>query len=278
MFLGIEKITLNDCLTDEKNKFLIDFGLRVEDNDAKTLNNSKLSFLSNLNQPYKITWGVDSIESLENIKKIFSKKFYETDISFQTFSSDNLLIEFCISTKEKTNIKGTKINSWGFNPRIDEVVPDYNKPNCIDISHIVIETPCYDELINFYRKIGFYVSDILINRGTFLRSRSEGNHHDIFVIKSSNVKINHVAFSVLDIFELISGGIFMENQGWTKSKGLGLHPISSALFWYFNSPFGFEFEYTSNEDFLTKDWKSRNISYSPEIATKWILQRKNDGS
>ncbi|MFN2932526.1 glyoxalase, partial [Escherichia coli] len=71
--------------------------------------------------------------------------------------------------------------------------------------------------------------------------------------------LNHVAFTVRDIHEVIGGGLAMNRQQWSTFIGPGRHPISSAYFWYVNSPTGGAFEYYTNDDFLTDKWQPREL-------------------
>ncbi len=94
---------------------------------------------------------------------------------------------------------------------------------------------------NFYiEKVGFHLSDAYKNRGAFLRCRGEGYHHDLFLLSVPNkpAGLNHVAFVVRDIHEVIGGGLHMNRSEWSTFIGPGRHPISSAYFWYVNLTIG----------------------------------------
>ena len=42
--------------------------------------------------------------------------------------------------------------------------------------------------------------------------------------------LNHVAYTVRDIHEVLGGGLHISRQGWKTQLGPGRHPISSAYF------------------------------------------------
>lgn len=271
---GIEKVIINHELQKSDYDFLDKFGFTISNGTHKTKTNSSICFDTSLSQPYRIVWGVSNKEFFNEIKNNMRNKIIEeTGEHISVIMPDNNIVDFCISTKKDFMLDASLINQWGVINRINQPIKDYTKSNVIDIAHIVIETTFYDELIDFYLNAGFFISDELINRGTFLRFGQVNFHHNIFIIKSDKNKINHIAFSVSDLFELISSGIFMEDNKYKLSKGPGFHPISSAIFWYFNSPFNFQFEYVTNEDYLTGEWVPRKIEFSPKIASKWVLKR-----
>ncbi|MCW8730669.1 hypothetical protein OQH13_04655, partial [Acinetobacter baumannii] len=52
----------------------------------------------------------------------------------------------------------------------------------------------------------------------------------------------------------------------------GRHPISSAYFWYVNSPLGGAFEYYTNDDYLTEEWQPRVEEHRLELFTEWAIE------
>ena len=70
----------------------------------------------------------------------------------------------------------------------------------------------------------------------------------------------------------------MNRSEWSTFIGPGRHPISSAYFWYVNSPLGGAFEYYTNDDYLTEEWQPRveehRQSFSPSGRLKVVLMTK----
>ncbi|OTL45919.1 glyoxalase, partial [Acinetobacter baumannii] len=104
--------------------------------------------------------------------------------------------------------------------------------------------------------------------------RGEGYHHDLFLLSVPNKSagLNHVAFVVRDIHEVIGGGLHMNRSEWSTFIGPGRHPISSAYFWYVNSPLGGAFEYYTNDDYLTEEWQPRVEEHRLELFTEWAIE------
>lgn len=63
----------------------------------------------------------------------------------------------------------------------------------------------------------------------------------------------------------------MNRADWSTFIGPGRHPISSAYFWYVNSPRG-AFEYYTNDDFLTENWQPRELEHSLVSFTEWAVE------
>jgi catechol 2,3-dioxygenase-like lactoylglutathione lyase family enzyme len=133
---------------------------------------------------------------------------------------------------------------------------------------------------SFYtEKLGFAVSDEYPGHGVFMRCQKVGDHHNLFVLnRPGKPGINHVAFTVTDIHEVIGGGIAMSKKGWKTEIGPGRHPISSAYFWYFENPLAAPLEYYADEDFCTEDWKPGTFERKPELFAEWAIAGGIDGT
>jgi catechol 2,3-dioxygenase-like lactoylglutathione lyase family enzyme len=178
-------------------------------------------------------------------------------------------------TQQLDDVVSAGINQYGKINRINQASPVYQRAEPISVGHVVFFSPNLAAVQQFYiDKLGFYLSDAYNDRGAFLRCRGEGFHHDLFLLKLPHRPqpgLNHVAFVVRDIHEVIGGGINMNRQKWSSFIGPGRHPISSAYFWYVHSPLGGAFEYYSNDDYLTEAWQPRFVDYAVELFTEWAV-------
>ncbi|VFS74483.1 2,3-dihydroxybiphenyl 1,2-dioxygenase [Raoultella planticola] len=110
------------------------------------------------------------------------------------------------------------INQWGDMRRIDTPSPVYDGAQPINVGHVVFFVEELAAVEAFYREVlGFQVSDRYINRAVFLRCGVRGGHHNLFLLQLPNRKrgLNHVAFTVRDIHEVIGGGIAMNKNAWS---------------------------------------------------------------
>lgn len=275
---GIGGLELDVKDSSLSEKFLIDFGLeKLEKNVFLTLDRSILKIKQN-NFSYigSILWNIDIDE------KIFYHKFKDK-IPLLNYKENTNSLECCDPTgiklifqkKQKNilNISATAVNSWNSITRINSPVMQSDKVLPLEISHIVLETSDIKSSEEFYKSLGFIVSDRLLGRGIFLRSSIVGGHHDLFLIESNKSKLHHIAFAVKDVYDLFDGGKNMESKGWKTARGPGRHNISSAFFWYFDSPLDTMIEYTVNEDYLTDKWECRDILYNPDLPSENFVFR-----
>ena len=180
---------------------------------------------------------------------------------------------FRVTRKRPVAVEGTPANVWGHTARIDTPSPVYDHAEPVEVGHVVFFTDSLEETTKFYEKLGFVLSDRYPGRGHFLRCSARGGHHDLFLLQTPEAKrgLNHVAFTVRDLHEVIGGGLAMARHGWETQIGPGRHPISSALFWYFKSPAGALVEYYADEDVLTENWKPRDFTPSPAMFAEWAV-------
>ena len=295
MITGIEVLKFGVEDRQEANTFLADFGLKSVNSDIEgadlyqTQNGSKVYLfdIADTRLPEaieagstlrEVTWGVENEQDFEKLKTNLANQpyFEKKTLHVKCCDPNGVTIVFKKSIIHELPVAKTEgINQFGNVQRINAASPVYEKAEPVDIGHVVFFTPDLPKTQAFYiEKVGFHLSDAYRQRGAFLRCRGEGFHHDLFLLSIPNkpAGLNHVAFVVRDIHEVIGGGLSMNRQDWSTFIGPGRHPISSAYFWYVNSPLGGAFEYYTNDDYLTEEWQPREEEHSLELFTEWAIE------
>lgn len=274
-------------------RFLSDFGLRAEQESSsfsvfRTLNGARVE-LRPLDAPElpaafeagstlrRMTWGAKNADALAVVGQRMSTHpaYKATSDGFECQDPNGMTVRVVLSKLQDVDIQVTPINQHGDMRRVDEPSPVYEQAEPVGIGHAVFFVEDLATTEAFYREVlGFYPSDRYIDRGVFLRMQQRGGHHNLFLLKLPNkpTGLNHVAFTVRDIHEVIGGGINMSRKAWTTFIGPGRHPVSSAYFWYVNSPLGGAFEYYTNEDYLTEKWQPREMEHSLTSFTEWAIE------
>ncbi|MDN0011050.1 VOC family protein [Providencia stuartii] len=289
--IGIEKLEFGVDNLAACQQFLQDFGLQTSPNNPSyftTLSGASVA-LSSIDDPRlptpfesgstlrRITWGVKDRVTLEQVIKQIEDcaGFQLTSDGAQCLDPNGMTVAFTISQQQDVTVDISPINQWGDIRRIDAPSPVYDKATPINIGHVVFFVDDLQATEAFYcQKLGFQVSDRYIDRAVFLRTQINGCHHNLFLLKLPHRGrgLNHVAFTVRDIHEVIGGGLAMNRQKWSTFIGPGRHPISSAYFWYVNSPTGGAFEYYTNDDYLTEKWQPRELEHSLVSFTEWAVE------
>lgn len=192
---------------------------------------------------------------------------------------NGMSLAFRVTRRKPVVVKPTGTNAPGSHQRVNQRSPVHERAHPINIGHVVLFANDFAAMRSFYtEKLGFAISDEYPGHGVFMRCQKVGDHHNLFVLnRPGKPGINHVAFTVTDIHEVIGGGIAMSKKGWKTEIGPGRHPISSAYFWYFENPLAAPLEYYADEDFCTEDWKPGTHERKPELFAEWAIVGGIDG-
>jgi len=113
----------------------------------------------------------------------------------------------------------------------------------VKVSHVVLHSPDHKALVRFFTEVlGFRVSDWLGDFMCFLRCNSA--HHRLAILPGPPC-LNHVAYDVLTVDDMMRGTSRLRQHGTDIRWGPGRHTAGNNTFAYFTTPGGFAVEYTS---------------------------------
>lgn len=301
--IGIDRLTFGLSDLEEGCRFANDWGLTAVDTGKeddflyRSTDGSEIRIVrADLSDPARtpvggpiglceITWGLGDPAGLRALEKELSRdRKVEWDEDGALHSVDDLGIRQCfrLSHRHGTTNEPTRYNSPGRPDRLNRRASRYESAKPYEISHIAIGVDDAGEAHHFYvNRLGFIISDRYANRGIFLRCAPAGNHHHMFLMNSRvpGTRLNHLAFKVRDVHEVIGGGQYIDSKGWTTFAGPGRHIVSSACFWYFNTPLGCAWEYAADEDVVTEGWETTDFEATAHIFSEWTFGlEKSDGT
>lgn len=294
---GIERVTFGVEDIDLCRRFFTDFGLRLvregaDGADFETLNGCEVQ-LRRIDDPSlpapiepgstvrEVIWSAENAEDLETCRRVFSsaQNFREADGTVYCTDPNGVGIGARLTKKRDVPLATGLTNTFDKALRVDMPSPSYERAEPVEVGHVVFFTPNLAETTAFYEKLGFCLSDRYPGRGAFMRTAARGGHHDVFLLQTPEGRhgLNHVAFAVRDLHEVFGGGMNMSRKGWSTQLGPGKHPVSSAIFWYFQSPAGALVEYYTDEDVLTEAWTPRDFEPGPTVFAEWAIAGGIDG-
>ncbi|UVO51047.1 VOC family protein [Sphingomonas sp. SUN019] len=138
----------------------------------------------------------------------------------------------------------------------------------IGLSHVVLHSPDHKGLLKFYEDVlGFKLSDWIGEFMVFLRCNPA--HHRLAIMPGKPA-LNHVAFDVASVDELMRGLGRLTKDGVTLSWGPGRHTAGNNTFTYYLTPNGNAVEYTSDlEDIDDATWVPKTYEMTPQITDQW---------
>jgi 2,3-dihydroxy-p-cumate/2,3-dihydroxybenzoate 3,4-dioxygenase len=136
------------------------------------------------------------------------------------------------------------------------------------LSHVVFHSPNHKGLADFYQKaLGFRLSDWIGEFMVFLRCNLA--HHRLAILPGPPA-LNHVAFDVSSVDEMMRGLARMHEKGVKLQWGPGRHTAGNNTFSYFETPNGNAVEYTSDlEEVDEKTWVPQTYEPTPAITDQW---------
>ena len=221
----------------------------------------------------EVIWGAaDAAELQATLDRIGNTQPGADGLSRVT-DPNGLSLAFRVSQRRPLVVKPTGVNAPGSHGRVDQRSPVHDHADPIQIGHVVLFASDFAAMRSFYLdRIGLILSDEYPGHGAFLRCQARGEHHNLFILnRLGKPGVNHVAFTVADIHEVIGGGIAMGRKGWKTEIGPGRHPISSAYFWYFHNPLGAPVEYYADDDYCTEAWQPSQFVRKPELFAEWAI-------
>jgi len=147
----------------------------------------------------------------------------------------------------------------------------------IGISHIVLHSPDIKKLVAFYEEVlGFRLSDWIGEFMVFLRCNPA--HHRLAILPGPPA-LNHIAFDVTSVDELMRGLARMTANGIALQWGPGRHTAGNNTFSYYTTPNGNTVEYTSDlEEVDEESWQPTVYAPTPEITDQWGTGRLISGN
>ena len=111
------------------------------------------------------------------------------------------------------------------------------------VSHVVLNSPHADAYLQLLvEALGFRVADETEHM-VFLKCNLD--HHSVAIARAPHASLNHVAFEVPTVEDVLAGIEHMRAHGFETIWGPGRHPQGMNAFGYFLAPNGQVVEYTA---------------------------------
>ncbi|MDE0652268.1 MAG: VOC family protein [bacterium] len=119
------------------------------------------------------------------------------------------------------------------------------------VSHVVLNSPDADAYLQLLIEVlGFRVADETEHM-VFLKCNLD--HHSVAIARAPHASLNHVAFEVPTVEDVLAGIEHMRAHGFETIWGPGRHPQGMNAFGYFLAPNGQVVEYTAEVEQIPDD-------------------------
>ena len=119
------------------------------------------------------------------------------------------------------------------------------------VSHVVLNSPNADAYLRMLVEVlGFRVAD---ETEHMVFCKCNLDHHSVAIARAPHASLNHVAFEVPAVDDVLSGIEHMRAHGFETVWGPGRHPQGMNAFGYFLAPNGQVVEYTAEVEQIPDD-------------------------
>ncbi len=212
----------------------------------------------------EITWGVDDATSLAEISAELSRDrdiVTDTDGGIHTVDPNQTAIAFRVARPKLSPATPRLSPLGGATPPVSPA----------RLAHVVFTVtkemgrPTSDFYVD---RLGFRISDRVLDNGDFLRAPGAQDHHNLFIQHRVNkLTFNHAAFEMDNFDDVMRAGQYVHDRGWATAIEPGSHFVSAQRYWYFKNPCGGEAEYYSTDRIVDDSWQTRVWETAPRVPT-----------
>jgi len=213
----------------------------------------------------EVVWGVDTDATLDAVAAELSRDRAVTRDAagiLHTADDQGHGVGFVVSRRKFVALTFPTTNSVGEHRRRNRPADGtIRRPvGPARIGHVVYWTPGdVNKAVEFYRRLGFKVTDDMSSGGLFLRCAGSCDHHSLLLQGGKATGFQHVAYEFRDFDEVMLLGAQVEAKGWKTNIGPLRHNVSSTFSWYFWNPAGGLSEAYSDMDCVDENWVPRKF-------------------
>jgi catechol 2,3-dioxygenase-like lactoylglutathione lyase family enzyme len=171
-------------------------------------------------------------------------------------------------------------NRWGAVTRRNQPLQHPGRVRPLRLCHVALDIPKAgrEQAVAFYTgRLGFVPTDRVAKVGVFLRAPGDSDHHTFLLChRPDRAGINHCAFEVASVDEVIVGANDMIERGWHEARRLGRHTIGSNIFRFITAPCGGRVEFAADMDRVDDSYGPNDYEETPP-HTIWTLRLERDG-
>ena len=227
----------------------------------------------------EFTWGVDSRDALDAIAtELASDREIRADPdgSIHTVDESGYAIAFAVANAAEVSVEPRPTNVTGSVGRWNAEVTGYGRARPLRICHLAlnIKKEGREQAEAFYvERLNFRAVDRVLKMGTFMQCEGDWEQHTFLLSHRPDAYgINHTAYEVRDIDEIVEGGNYMLEQGWEEARVLGRHTVGSNVFRFFHAPCGGRVEYAADMSRVDDSYETPRVWEETPPHHIWILK------
>ena len=214
----------------------------------------------------EVVWGVDGAEALAELAAALGTS-PDDDGEVHTVDETGFGVGLAVSAPRTWQGDRPGTNRTGAATRWNQPVPHPGRVRPIRLCHVALNIPKAgkEQAVAFYTgRLGFVPTDRVRDVGVFMRAPGDTDHHTLLLgHRADRAGVNHTAYEVATVDEVIVGANDMIDRGWHEARRLGRHTIGSNFFRFIHAPCGGRVEFAADMDRVDDSYGPRDHDETP---------------
>jgi catechol 2,3-dioxygenase-like lactoylglutathione lyase family enzyme len=230
----------------------------------------------------EIIWGVDTAEALDALAdglRADRKVWIDADGTVHTIDETGWGVGLTVSQPTPAAPRFPGANRSGAVTRVNQPLDPPGRVRPLRLCHVALDIPKAgkEEAVAFYTgRLGFLPTDRVTKVGVFMRAPGDTDHHTMLLChRPDRAGINHCAYEVARVDEVIVGANEMIERGWHEARRLGRHTVGSNIFRFITAPCGGRVEFAADMDRVDENYGPNDYEETPP-HTIWTLRLQRD--
>ncbi|MFJ8951328.1 VOC family protein [Streptomyces sp. NPDC102381] len=230
----------------------------------------------------EVVWGVDDAEALERLVADAGKDRTVregADGVHHTVDETGFGVGLTLARPRALDITPRPVNVTGSVGRWNTPLEAVGQVRPLRMCHVALNIPKAgrEAAVAFYvERLGFRPTDVVEPMGVFMQAPGDDDQHTFLLChRPDKAGINHIAYEVPGVDDVIEGGNTMIERGWREARKLGRHTIGSNIFRFLHAPCGGRVEYACDMDRADESYETR-VHVDAPPHTIWSLRQNRD--
>jgi catechol 2,3-dioxygenase-like lactoylglutathione lyase family enzyme len=217
----------------------------------------------------EVVWGVDTAGAFAELAAALAadRDVRTLDGELHTVDETGFGVGLTVSCPRHWEDDRQGLNRTGDVNRWNDPVRHPGRVRPIRLCHVALNIPKAgkERAVAFYtERLGFVPTDRVRDVGVFMRAPGDTDHHTLLLgHRADRASVNHTAYEVATVDEVIVGANDMIDAGWHEARHLGRHTIGSNFFRFIHAPCGGRVEFASDMDRVNDSYGPRDHQETP---------------
>jgi catechol 2,3-dioxygenase-like lactoylglutathione lyase family enzyme len=231
----------------------------------------------------EVVWGVDTAESLDELA---ARLATDRDVTaaggeVHTVDETGFGVGLAVAQAEAPAADYPGANRSGAVTRWNQPLQPPGRVRPLRLCHVALNIPKAGraEAAAFYTgRLGFVPTDRVRDMGVFLRVPGDHDQHTFLLChRPDRAGVNHTAWEVANVDEVIVGANDMIDRGWQEARRLGRHTVGSNIFRFIHAPCGGRVEFAADMDRVDDSYGPNDYAETPPHHL-WTLKSSREPS